>query len=237
MSSLLKESNLPSWGRVMNLGIQDCLFKDAFRMYMTPSRLEVAAIKNGKKKKWRSWQVWEEQLSCLIMSSPRWARALTVTLFKSARSWEQLSKVNNVTSRTRDFKVDLSELPCSLRAGCCQVSPRTFTSFKGRETLPATKALLPSLFYPRVDGFGRISFTISLLSCKHKIAPQLPFPKIQLFSCPVVAGWFPTLRPFCVFLSARAASHPEGHWSDALPATFSAFSCVRTTLTWPLTRV
>ena len=47
MSSLLKESNLPSWGRVMSLGIQDGLLKDAFLMYMTPSRLEVAETKNG----------------------------------------------------------------------------------------------------------------------------------------------------------------------------------------------
>ena len=169
------------------------------------------------------------------MSSSYWARALTMTLFKSARSQEQWPKVNNVTSRKRGFEADLSGLPCSLRAGRCQVSPCTFTSSTGRETLPATKVLLPSLFYPRVDGFGKISFTICPSRYKYlAIAPELPFPKIQLFSCPCLRIDFPPYVPSMAF-SVPKLLLPQRVTGQMPFQQISTLLCVRTMLTWPIT--
>lgn len=125
-----------------------------------------------------------------------------------------------------DSKVNLSILTCGLHAGCCKIS--TFTSFKGRETLSATEVALPSLFCPlAVRVWEGLLCHLSFI-----ITPALCFLQIQFFFYSLVAELIrhvPSL--VCLPSEPKSASHPEGHWSDALRARFSTFLCVSSLLT------
>lgn len=171
-----------------------------------------------------------EQLPCLLSSSWR-VRALTRFVLKCLEPKSICQKLM-ICYHKMDSEVELSKLTCRLRAGCCHMSTCTFTSLQGHGNLVYSESVT---FCSLLSSCG-MSFEgsplWSLLSHAYlAIIPELPFSIIPLFLLSICRIDFPPYLCCVSSWATKSASHPEGHWSDTLPARSSTLLCVRSVLT------